>query len=108
MSLMAFSNSLILSSNLRAAFQNALLIFFGFKTIFLNVYLEVVNFIDFLFHVSRNLSADVMFFFSIVVTNCPIVILRISSFASIALDSRSVVLVMMLGLSWRGCHFCRK
>ena len=49
MSLMAFSNSLILSSNLRAAFQNALLIFFGFKTIFLNVYLEVVNFIDFLF-----------------------------------------------------------
>ena len=61
-------------------------IFFGFKNVFLNGYLEVVNFID----------------FSIAVTDCSIVILRISGFALIALVSCSVVLVMMLGLSWRG------
>lgn len=63
---------------------------------------------SFLFNVFRNLSADVMFFLSIAVTDCYLVILKTSSFASIAFVSCSVVLVMMFSLSWKACHFCPK
>ena len=85
MSLMVFSNSPTHSSicALHSKMPYIFFIFFGFKHIFLNGYLEVVNFID----------------FSITVTDCSIVILRIHGFALIVLVSCSVVLVMMLGLS---------
>ena len=85
MSVMVFSNSPTHSSicALHSKMPYIFFFFFGFKHIFLNGYLEVVNFID----------------FSITVTDCSIVILRIHGFALIVLVSCSVVLVMMLGLS---------